>query len=142
MAVITVGVDGSSGGDAALAWAHEEALLRGAGLRLVHAYQLPPMLPGALAPPSDDLEEVGNREVDEALSRCGLTGDVPIERDLVYVAQGNAARALIEASKDADLLVVGSRGLGGFMGLLVGSVSQQCVSHAHCPVVVIPHPHE
>lgn len=55
------------------------------------------------------------------------------------VAEGNAARALLDASEGADLLVVGSRGHGGFTGVLVGSVSQQCVNHAKCPVVVV-HP--
>lgn len=55
-----------------------------------------------------------------------------------HVAEGNAAACLLEASKGAELLVVGKRGLGGFRGLLLGSVSQQCVLHAACPVVVVP----
>ena len=52
--------------------------------------------------------------------------------------EGNAATEVVDKSKGADMLVVGSRGLGGFRGLLLGSVSQQCAPHAHCPVVIVP----
>jgi nucleotide-binding universal stress UspA family protein len=61
-----------------------------------------------------------------------------VETEVVAAPTGGAARVLVAYSKHADLLVVGSRGLGGFTGLMVGSVSEQCVSHALCPVAVIP----
>jgi nucleotide-binding universal stress UspA family protein len=75
------------------------------------------------------------KALDEAgASSCG----VPVTSELV---QGQPADVLCEAAKDADLLVVGSRGLGGFRGLLLGSVSQQCAHHAPCPVVITPPKH-
>ena len=78
--------------------------------------------------------------LDRALQEVAPEAEgIEVER---RVTEGNAAAVLVEASKDADLLVVGSRGLGGFSRLLLGSVSRQCVSHASCPVVVVPSPHD
>ena len=78
--------------------------------------------------------------LDRALQEVAPEAEgVEIER---RVTEGSAAAVLIEASRDADLLVVGSRGHGGFTGLRLGSVSRQCVSHASCPVVVVPGPHD
>jgi nucleotide-binding universal stress UspA family protein len=139
MGKIVVGVDGSSGSRAALRWAHEEAALRSATLEAVAVWQLPVTtgLPafGAMPPP-EDLSGEAERALLATLSEEGAvsTDEVPVTS---VVAEGAAAAALLEAATDADLLVVGSRGHGGFAGLLLGSVSHQCVSHAPCPVVVV-----
>jgi nucleotide-binding universal stress UspA family protein len=139
MSKIVVGVDGSPGSRAALRWAHDEARLRAADLVVVNVWQYPMMtsLPafGAMPPP-DDLGTEAQAALLKTLSDEGVdaTGDLPVT---TVVAEGAPAAALLEAAADADLLVVGSRGHGGFTGLLLGSVSQQCASHAVCPVVVV-----
>jgi nucleotide-binding universal stress UspA family protein len=141
---IVVGVDGSEGGRRALAWAVEEAAAWGAPLVAIHCWSFPVMAaPTGLAPmPAvSDAEELSagaqqvlDRVVDEVL---GARTDVHVERQLI---EGPAAETLLEAAKDADLLVVGSRGHGGFVGLLLGSVSQHITHHAPCPIVVVPPP--
>lgn len=149
---IVVGVDGSPGSDAALRWALAEARLRGSRLRVVHAYPDPPTLlteggfgvGGMPAPavPVADAEEVRQAAeaqsralIEQALGRARGTDGVEIE---VTPSQGPAVQRLIETARGADLLVVGSRGRGGFLGLLLGSVSQQCAQHPPCPVVILP----
>ena len=140
MSVIVVGVDESEGAKAALRFALEEARLRQAKLRVVHAWQFgyigAPGFEGSLPAVGGDLaefHEAAEAALDETLR--GVVADgVAIER---RVDQGAAAPALIEESRDADLLVVGSRGHGGFAQLLLGSVSQQCAQHAFCPVVIV-----
>jgi nucleotide-binding universal stress UspA family protein len=145
MSTIVVGVDGSPGSRAALAWALEEARLRGSTLRALHVWMLPLLtaptvgFTPAVVQSEADVEafERASREVlDETVAGAVADGDpgVSIERRLV---QGRAAEALIAGSADADLLVVGSRGLGGFKELLLGSVSHQCALHAACPVVIV-----
>ena len=139
MGKIVVGVDGSPGSRAALRWAHAEATLRGATLEALTVWQFPVMtsLPafGAMAPP-EDLGTDAEQLLLEILGQEGVapTDDVPVR---ALVSEGAAAPALLEASHDADLLVVGSRGHGGFSGLLLGSVSQHCTTHGTCPVVVV-----
>jgi nucleotide-binding universal stress UspA family protein len=140
--VIVVGVDHSAGAKAALQFALEEARLRQATLRVVHAYQFgyigaiglegaPPALGGEL----EDFRQAAAAALDETLREVGAETDgVAIER---RVDQGSAAAVLVEESRGADLLVVGSRGHGGFAQLLLGSVSQQCAQHAFCPVVIV-----
>lgn len=137
MEEIVVGVDGSKASRAALAWALEQARLSGKPIRAVYAY----------TQPARQLHEAGTarssvevrREAEASLAEVVAeeAGGQPITTEVVHVRQGNAARALCDAAKHAVLLVVGSRGLGGFTGLLVGSVSQQCVQYAPCPVVVV-----
>ena len=140
MSKIVVGVDGSQGSRAALRWAHEEAQLRKCELEIVTVWQFPitTTLPafGAMPTP-EDLGGEAERALIAAVAEEGIvsTTDVPVT---ILVAEGAAAAALLDASNDADLLVVGSRGHGGFAGLLLGSVSQQCVTHAPRPVVVVP----
>jgi nucleotide-binding universal stress UspA family protein len=139
MGKIVVGVDGSPGSRAALRWAHEEARLRSATLEVVAVWQFPMMtsLPafGAMPPP-EDLSGEAEASLKQALVDEGVvsTDEVPVT---TVVAEGAAAPSLLDAAADADLLVVGNRGHGGFTGLLLGSVSQQCVSHGPCPVVVV-----
>jgi nucleotide-binding universal stress UspA family protein len=149
MGKVVVGVDASPGSLRALEWALEEARLRRASLCVVHAWMLPliealpePWVVGSPSlGPSDD--EV--RSHVEAAARDVLSASVDRARsaapELEIVAElveGRAPVALLDAAGDADLLVVGSRGRGGFAGLLLGSVSGQCVHHAQCPVVVVP----
>ncbi len=139
MSKIVVGVDGSVGSRAALRWAVAEARLRRAPLEVVSVWQFPVMttLPafGAMPPP----ENLGGEAESSLLAvlaeeEVTSTEEAPVS---TIVAEGSPAAALIEAASDADLLVVGSRGHGGFTGMLLGSVSQHCVGHARCPVVVV-----
>jgi nucleotide-binding universal stress UspA family protein len=142
MGVIVVGVDNSDGAKAALRFALEEARLRQATLRVVHAWQYgyigAPGLEGRLPAAGGTLEDFRQgaaAALEEALREVGAdTHGVPIER---RVEQGTAAAVLVEESRGADLLVVGSRGHGGFAQLVLGSVSQQCAQHAFCPVVIV-----
>ena len=140
MARIVVGVDGSAPADAALAFAREEARLRQATLVAVTAWHEPYVAP-TVAPIGPDpglLADAARSTLADALRGAGLdaAGD-DVER---VVERGGPAEVLLRAAEGADLLVVGSRGRGGFTGLLLGSVSQQVVHHARCPVVVVPLP--
>jgi nucleotide-binding universal stress UspA family protein len=146
---IVVGVDGSEQARRALAWALDEARLRRFVVTAVHAYTIPPVLlspaPGPLAPtvPPDPelgerLHESAERLLERELEEANAEG-VDVERRVV---SGPAAEALLLAGRDADLLVVGTRGLGGFKELLLGSVSNQVTNHAPCPVVVVPGPRD
>lgn len=145
MGVIVVGVDHSAGAKAALRFALAEAHVRQAALRAVHAWQFgyvgASFVAGSYPDLGGELDEL--RDAAEAALEVTLqevvptTGDVEIERRVV---EGAAAAVLVDESRDADLLVVGSRGLGGFSGLLLGSVSQQCAHHAACPVVIVRAP--
>lgn len=142
---IVVGVDGSSESKAALRWALDEARLRQAKLRCVHAWLFPSVTgPNGVATRlaaevfetlRDDADELLESVIADVVSETDA--DVEIVRSVV---EGPPATALIAASDGADLLVVGSRGLGGFRGLLLGSVGQQCVHHASCPVVIVRTP--
>jgi nucleotide-binding universal stress UspA family protein len=141
MNVIVVGVDHSPGAKAALVFAEEEARLRGASLRAVHAWQYgyigytgfeggAPLLGADI----DDLRTAAEAALEASVREALPDSDVEIERRAI---QGAPARVLVDESRDADLLVVGSRGHGGFAQLLLGSVSQQCAHHSECPVVIV-----
>ena len=142
MSGIVVGVDGSEGARLALAFALQEARLRGTGVRAVAAWQVPATVSASGIPALDPgLGEQLQLEARDALERAlddagGLAAGVAIEP---VVRLGAPAQVLLEEAQDADLLVVGSRGLGGFRGLLLGSVGQQCAHHAPCPLVIVPH---
>jgi nucleotide-binding universal stress UspA family protein len=135
---IVVGVDGSEPSEHALAWAIDEARLRNGRIEAVTAWFLAPMIYGAtnLLPPtvSDRAVEADAEEIGNAAANRVRDAGVPVES---IVRAGHAAEVLVEQSAGADLLVVGSRGHGGFAGLLLGSVSAQCAHHADCPVVVV-----
>jgi nucleotide-binding universal stress UspA family protein len=141
MAVIVAGVDQSEGAKAALRFALEEAKLREATLRVVHAWQYGyigafgieanPSLGGDFKQLRDAAETALGVTLRESIPE---TDAVEIERRVV---EGRPAAVLVDESHGADLLVVGSRGHGGFTGLLLGSVSQQCAHHAACPVVIV-----
>jgi nucleotide-binding universal stress UspA family protein len=138
MGRIVVGVDSSDHAVRALGWAIEEARLRGSSLELVHAYPTPEVtaMPAIITLPSDEeLRAAARATVDEALERAGGAEGVDVT---VRVEPGGAAWVITEAAQGADLLVLGARGLGGFRGLLLGSVSQQAATHSPCPVVIVP----
>ncbi len=163
MARIVVGVDGSPGARRALAWAAEEARLRRAVLQVVYAYHAqhlaaPFYFPSrhAVAPTEDvvrepaqlemaatmqdraEFEEVYRRRAEQLLETLlgELDGGVEVQRTVVE--DRHPAEALVTLSAGAELLVVGSRGRGGFTEMLLGSVSHAAVLHAVCPVVVVP----
>ncbi len=137
---IVVGVDGSETASAALRWAAAEAEVHGATIVAVHAWH-DVYLGGAYPAASTMLvpslyRDAAQGVLDAAVDlEEGVEPQVTFERVLVH---GSPTHALLEAAKGADMIVVGSRGRGGFGGLLLGSVSQQVVHHAPCPVVVIP----
>ena len=141
MGTIVVGVDGSEGSLAALRFALEEAKVRGDDIKAVNAWHVPPAAYGAgWAPGGVDFDEF-RRLAEEALDRT-MQDSVVVASGVTVtpvLVEGQPADALCAEADGAELLVVGSRGLGGFHGLLVGSVSHQCVHHAPCPVVVVPH---
>jgi nucleotide-binding universal stress UspA family protein len=136
---VVVGVDGSAASRRALDFAVEEAALRGADLVAVHTWLSPPligpagMMPLAYDPPPVAAEE--RRVLAESLAGIAERyPDVVIRREST---PGAAAKVLRDRSRDAQLIVVGSRGRGGFAGLLLGSVSQDLIHHAACPVAVV-----
>jgi nucleotide-binding universal stress UspA family protein len=132
--VVAVGVDGSEGSMRALRWAAEEARVRQATLRAVTGWTYMDQPGGGFDPQFG--EDDARRVLDQAIDQLGdLTEGVVIDRVTVCDLP---ARALLDQARDADLVVVGSRGLGGFRGLLLGSVSSQVVHHAPCPVVIVP----
>jgi nucleotide-binding universal stress UspA family protein len=135
---IVVGVDGSEESQRALAWAVDEARMRGARVVALRAWVYPALAASGLVPVTTDLvEQLAGSErqaLAEAVSSVDAQG-VEIDQRVVEDAP---AHALVEAAAGAELLVVGSRGHGGFTGLLLGSVSQQCAHHSPCPVVIVP----
>lgn len=132
---VVVGVDGSPQSLLALEWAVTEARLRHGQLRVVTGWQFPAVAAGmeSLSGEFDAFQRVAQRLQARALQEVSCDG-VAVSRE---IHQGPAAGVLLTASKDADLLVVGSRGHGGFANLLLGSVSNQIAHHATCPVLII-----
>jgi nucleotide-binding universal stress UspA family protein len=140
MAEIIVGVDGSEGSRTALRWAARTATAKGVGLRAVGAWQYP----ARAAIPAGSAKLRGPDEMDEQTCddlRALVREELGAGADQVEVeaGRGPAAPVLLGAAAraEADMLVLGARGLGGFAGLLLGSVSQECVEHSPCPVVVL-----
>ena len=141
MGRIVVGVDGSDASREAFRWALEEARLRGWSIRAVRAWSDPYVVTPGFAQPEDFEPEALREQARAALAATvadvvGEASEVEVEVE-EQIAEGSPAAVLIDSAEDADLLVVGSRGLGGFTGLLLGSVSQHCVAHAPCPVLVV-----
>jgi nucleotide-binding universal stress UspA family protein len=137
--IVLVGVDGSPESGAALKYAVAEANRRGARLRVVSTYFPEYSVHGHTQPLTAsetgievDVEAQTRRMAEEALA--GDAVGPPIE---IVVAAGPAAGVLIDKSGEVDVLVLGHRGRGGFASMLLGSVSLQCVLHAHCPVIVV-----
>lgn len=142
---IVVGVDGSESSLGALRWALRQARLTGASVRAVTTWP-PVTVYGGIAP----AEERGYRDEDRSYAKIASQvlaetihkalaeeADAP-KVEIEQIAEfGNAAEVLLKTSAGAELLVLGSRGHGGFVGALLGSVSQHCVQHATCPVVIV-----
>jgi nucleotide-binding universal stress UspA family protein len=138
---IVAGVDGSPSSLSALRWAITQARLTGASVDAVIAWHYPVAVGGFGYAPvgvlqdGADFEEIAKKVLADAISSVPDTdGDVTVRPAVI---EGNPAQVLLETAAGADLLVVGSRGHGGFAEALLGSVSQHCVHHAPCPVVVI-----
>ena len=132
---IVVGVDGSPCGAAALQWATQEAVLRGCELAIVHGWLLPMLEADVTGMAMSTGETSGRSIVTDA--EAAVHEAAPDLKVFTEVAAASPAAALIEASSGAELVVVGSRGHGTFVGALLGSVSSQVLHHAHCPVVVV-----
>jgi nucleotide-binding universal stress UspA family protein len=140
VAKIVVGIDGSEAAKNALRWALEEARLRSAEIVAVHAWEPPPTVPEPGPAPGFDLvgilpqvQEAGERLVTTVVNEVVGDSDVTVEPVAIV---GPPASVLVDAARDAEMLVVGSRGHGGFTALLLGSVSQQLAHHAPCPLVI------
>lgn len=142
--VVVVGVDGSERGDLALQWAAEQARITSSRLHVVHTWERPFIAPDSIAgtlrsigPDADELEELERQVLVEVIARSAdvLTA-VEVTSEL---RDGHPSEELTTAAREhgAQLLVVGTRGLGGFSSMLLGSVAHQCLSHAICPVAVI-----
>lgn len=139
---VLVGVDGSDLSGLAVRFAFTEAALRGAPLVAVHVYWT--LGPGDVRPPGSDVEKASHEAAERLLAEqvaepAARNPGVPVEERLIHNL--NVEQSMIDASTGAGLVVVGSRGRGGFAGLLLGSVSQALVHHSHCPVAVV-HPRE
>jgi nucleotide-binding universal stress UspA family protein len=133
---IVVGIDGSPTAQRALHWALDLARENNARVEVVHAWQ-PAVIGGPFTPVVADPKvwnEAAERTLDQAIAAVDTAG-IDVARNL---SCSSAAAAILDAAHDADLVVVGSRGLGGFAGMLLGSVSHQVAHHAPCPVVVVP----
>jgi nucleotide-binding universal stress UspA family protein len=142
MAGIVVGVDGSHNASHALEWAMTEAALRKTSLTVI---TVNPAFAGywsglPVAAPGDEERVAEARKAAEAAvaAIASKMGDGRPESVSVIAVSGFTVETLLDAAKDGDLLVVGSRGGGGFSALVLGSVSSQVVHHAKCPVVVVP----
>lgn len=132
---IVVGVDGSESAQEALGWALEEARLRGSRVTAVHGWDYN-YYPAGVMVQAGRLEDESRKMLDQAVDPWrDKYFDVAIDTRLTQASSG--AAALKEASQDADMVVVGSRGHSAVVGVLLGSVSSAIVHHAHCPVVVI-----
>jgi nucleotide-binding universal stress UspA family protein len=134
---IVVGIDGSDSAADALRWAIEQAKVTGATVEAVYAWD-----PGALVslavPPLIDwepLREAAKARPAEIVREA--VGNQPGVRIVTKTVTGNPAQVLVDRSAHADLLVVGSLGLGGLKGMLLGSVGHHCAAHSHCPVVIV-----
>jgi nucleotide-binding universal stress UspA family protein len=139
---VVVGVDGSAGSRAALAAAVDEAILRGADLDVVAAYELANYwmdLDSVLIKTIPEIRGMVQKAMEEEVAEvlAGRTGSGSVPTITTHPLEGPAADVLLEHSRGADLLVVGSQGRGALRGLLLGSVALQCAMHATSPVLVV-----
>ena len=136
---VVVGHDGSQSAQEALVWAAGLAARAELDVHVVRVWGLvtaprPASWEPGYVPPLADFEQAVREELDDCVARAALDPRVRVH---THVVHGRPAKALIDAAAGAELLVVGDRGHGGFRGLLLGSVSDQCMHHAACPVTVV-----
>lgn len=141
-----VGVDGSPASLRALQWAIDWVAGAGGGtVEAIHSWSMPyaysPIGGGVMIVEPESMEQGAKQELAEALRQVDARAGDGVELR-PQVVEGPPASSLLERAKGADLLALGTRGRGGFAGLVLGSVSQQCLHHATCPVVVLPEPEE
>ena len=132
---IVVGIDGSAGSIAALREAERIAKATGSWLDVVTCWSDSASAAGQSSQAAADLENASRQLLQESVS--GTFGTPLPDNISTSLVRGQTRQKLIELSDGADMLVVGKRGYGGFAGLLLGSVSRACVTHAHCPVLVV-----
>ena len=140
---IVVGVDGSPNSERALDWAMKQAAAVHAPLTVIAVHEVPKSYWGDIPVigPADEallekLRQAAEEMTQRAASRLGDAGPATVT---VHAVNGFVVKELVDASQDADLVVVGARGGSGFARVLVGSVSSEVVQHAACPVVIVPH---
>ncbi len=136
---IVVGIDGSESSINALSWALHEAKRHSASVHVVHAWSLPLVVDPmgvAIFTPVEEFRSAAQGVLQRALDTVkSLQGDTKVTSTVEY---GSASQHLLDAASTADMVVVGRRGHGGFMGLLIGSVAEQIAHHAKCPAVIVP----
>jgi nucleotide-binding universal stress UspA family protein len=136
---IVAGVDGSQQSIGALRWALRQAELTGASVDAVIAWQFPIAAAGLGWAPTPSFDDINYADL-AAKALSTVIDDVSVPAGVTIrqlVVDGSAAQVLLDAARDADLLVVGNRGHGAFADALLGSVSERCVRHANCPVLVV-----
>jgi len=133
---IVVGIDGSPSSGATFRWAANQAKLTGSSLEVLTTWQWPQSYGWALPFPSDFDPRAETANDVNRVVKAGQDAEPEVVVH-THIVEGHPAPTLVEASHEADLLVVGSKGYGEFAGMLLGSVSEYCVHHARCPVVVI-----
>ncbi|HTW01859.1 MAG TPA: universal stress protein [Streptosporangiaceae bacterium] len=140
---IVVGVDGSPNSERALDWAMNQAAAVRVPLTVIAVHEVPksywggiPVIGPADAPLLEKLRQAAEEMTQRAASRLGDGGPPSVT---VHAVSGFVVKELVDASQDADLVVVGSRGGSGFARVVMGSVSSEVVQHSACPVVIIPH---
>jgi nucleotide-binding universal stress UspA family protein len=134
-----VGVDGSAGSQAALVFAVAEAVMRNGAVHAVHVWQHPHPYGDGWVPDGDEFATNAAHILDHAISLAGeaAADEGPTPPMVAVLEHGDPAEKLLAAAVDATLLVVGSRGHGGFAGMMLGSVGRHCTIHSPCPVVVV-----
>ena len=136
-----VGVDGSANSRSALQWAVDHVAGRGGGtIRAVMSWTYAPVAAagygfGGSLPPAESMTDATDAALQSVLESVTAPDGVVIEP---VAREGTAAHVLLEEAAEADLIVIGKRGHGGFFGLLIGSVATQVANHASCPVVIVP----
>ena len=144
MGQILVGVDGSPDSQRALQWAVDEAAIRGVSVDVIHAYKTEYIyyldIPSTVVIPRHDIESAAQLAVGKVVDSIDNPTEVQISVEMVN--SGNPAGEIAERSEKYDMVVLGSRGLGGLSGLLLGSVSAKVSHHSKCPVVIVPHEDE